>query len=332
MKREHRLTRREVLALGAMGLGAGLAFPFAGAPLVRRAWGREVTVKAGYLSIATSIQYFAAKERGFFKAEGITLDDAAARAAVVTLEGIASGSYELGFATTIDITQINLKGINVKILYPGPLLSTQHQFARLMVPMGSTIKTAKDFEGLKVGVSVTNTSQDLIVKRWLAAKGANPTKVSFVELGFAGILPALKAKTVAAVYAIEPQITLINAQKIGESFAFPHEVLGAPLLVVGYVARDSWIEKNPETAQAIVRALDKTTQWLMEHPQEIPGVVARNTRITAELAQKMVLPGLTRVARKAELQPFVDIAAEYGYIPRSLDTCSLFSRFCPQEC
>lgn len=324
---ERTLTRRDVLALGVgAGVTAGL-----GGPWLRRVSAKETTVKASYFTISALMQYYAAKERGFFKEEGIKLEDTFVPGHLI-MQGLVSGQVDFTFTNTVDITRINLQGVSVKILYPGAVMSHSHPYAQIAVPEGSTIKTAKELEGRKIAVASVRSTIDLAVINWLATNGADPAKVNIVAVGFDGIIPAIRSKQFDAVYAIEPELAIIKGQKLGELIGFPHGALGSQVLVTGYIAREAWIEKNPETAQTIVRALDKTTQWLMAHPGEIPGIITRNTRIKEDLARQMILPGLTRVARKVDLQPFVDVAAKFKFIERSPDVCTLFSKYCPKEC
>ena len=325
MGREGNPTRREVLALG---VGAGVTL---GGPLLQSAWGKELPVKASYFAISALVQYYAAKERGFFKEEEVRLEDLFVQGHLV-MQSVISGQVDVTMTNTLDIAKINLQGVGIKILYPAATISESHPYAQLVVPPGSPVKTAKDLEGRKVAVVTLKSGPELAVRNWLIANGADPEKVTFVGVGFDGIVPAAKSAQFDAVYAIEPAFTMIKGQKLGDALAVPHLALGSQVLLTGFIARDAWIDRNPEAAQAVVRALDRATQWLLAHPQEIPGLVARNTRIDEGLARQMIHPGLTRVARRADLQPYLDMAARIKHIPRPLDVCTLFSKYCPQAC
>lgn len=320
-------TRREVLALG---VGASVSSTRLGGPTLRSAWA-QTPVKASYFAISAAIQYYAAKERGLFQAEGLKLEDSFVPGHLV-VEGLVSGQVGFTFTNVLNIAQINLKGVSVKILYPGTTISEKNPYTQLVVPAGSPIKTAKDLEGKKIAVTQLRTTAELTTRAWLAANGADPEKVSFVGVGFTGIVPALKGKQFDAAFAIEPDLAVIKAEKLGESLAIPHLPLGPEVLITGYIARESWIEKNSEAAQAVARALDKATQWLMANPQEVAGIIVRNTKIQEGLARQMIHPGLTRVARQADLQPLLDMAVKFKFLAQPVGACSLFSKYCPQAC
>lgn len=319
--------RRDLLTVGVGGLATAWLGGWPGAA----AWAKEVTLKAAYNRFASLMQYFAAKEQGFFQAEGIKLDDAFTPPHL-TMPGLASNQFDFAFHNMLDIAQINLKGVSVKIVYPGAVLSEKHPYSQIVVPSGSPVRTAKDLEGRKVAVALLRSSVELLMKSWLVANGADPEKVTLVAVGADGVVPAVKSRQFDAVYAIEPALSIITGQKIGEAIAYPQIVPGSPLLVTGFIAREAWLEKNGDTAQAIVRALEKSTRWLMDHPGEIPGIMVRNSRIEESLARKMIHPGLTLVARRADLQPFFDAAVKFKLIPSPVEACSLLSPYCPREC
>ena len=319
-------TRRRILAAGA---AAGLSWAGLNS---RNSQAQTFGLKAAYNRFASQFQYFAAKEQKFFEAEGIKVEDAFTPPPVA-IPGLLSGQYDLAFHNILDIAQINLKGSSVKILYPGAMLTDKFPYAQLVVPAGSTVKTAKDLEGKKIGVAFLRSSIDLDVTIWLAANGVDPKKVTFIGTGIDGVVPTIKSKQVDAAYVIEPALTVIKGQKLGEAIAVPPaSQTGGGYMATGYIARESWIERNPDLAQAIVRALDKATQWLIANQQEIPGLISRNSGIPEPLARQMILPGTTRMVRKADIQPYLDAAAKFGFIDRSLDACSLVSKFCPQAC
>ena len=327
MDSKNAFTRRDVLALS---VGASVSAMWPASPLIRSAWG-ETAVKASYFSISALIQYYAAKERGFFKEEGMKLEDTFVPGHLV-MDSVVSGQVDFTMTNTLDTAKINLKGLSVKILYPAATINKDHPYAQLIVPSGSPIKTAKDLEGRTVALTNLKSGPELAMRNWLIVNGANPEKVKFVGVGFDGIAPAVKSRQFDAVYGIEPDLAIVKGQKIGETIAVPHLALGSQVLLTGFIARESWIEKNGETAQAIVRALDKSTQWLMAHPEEVPGLVVRHTKMEEGVARQMIHPGLTRVARKADLQPYFDMAAKINYIDRPLDACTLYSKYCPREC
>ena len=324
MTTRHLLSRRKMLA-GAVAAGMSAAV----AP--RAAIAADFELKLAYNRFASLFQFFAAKEQGFFQNAGLKLTDTFTPPPLA-IPGLLSGQHDVAFHNILDIAQINLKGGKIKIIHAGTMLSPENPYTQLIVPTGSQVKTAKDLEGGKIAVPFVRSTLDLDLLSWLVANGADPKKVGIVGVGIDGIIPAVQSKQFEAVYAIEPAVSVIKAQNFGHQIAFPASASVSGYMATAFIAREEWIEKNLLIAKAVVDVLDKATDWLVANPGEIPGLVSRHTGIEPKLAAQMIHPRPLRVARKADIQPFLDVAAKFEHIPRAIDACSMISSVCPQEC
>jgi NitT/TauT family transport system substrate-binding protein len=309
---------------------AGMVATGVSAPILP-AFAADREVKLAYNKFASLFQFFAAKEQGFFQAAGLKLVDSFVPPPLA-IPGLLSGQHDVAFQNILDIAQINLKGGKVKIIHAGTMLSPENPYTQLLVPTGSQLKTAKEFEGGKIAVPFVRSTLDLDLIAWLVANGADPKKVSIVGVGIDGVIPAIQSKQFEGVYAIEPAVSVIIAQNLGHQIAFPASASVSGYMVTAFIAREEWVEKNPEIAKAVVEVLDKSTDWLTANPNEIPDLVSRNTGIEPALAAKMIHPRPLRVARKADMQPFLDVAAKFGHIPSQIDACSMLASVCPKEC
>jgi len=315
------VSRRTVVA------GIGAAVGASSLP----AFAADREVKLAYNKFASLFQFFTAKEQGYFQAAGLKLADTFVPPPLA-IPGLLAGQYDVAFQNILDIAQINLKGGKIKIIHAGTMLSPDNPYTQLLVPTGSTLKTAKDFEGGKIAVPFVRSTLDLDLLSWLVANGADPNKVSIVGVGIDGIIPAIQSKQFEGVYAIEPAVSLIVAQGLGRKLAFPASASVSGYMATAFIAREEWVDKNPETAKGVVEALDKATDWLIANPQEIPALVSRNTGIDPALAVKMVNPRPLRVVRQGDIQPFLDVAAKFGHIPSQINACSMLASICPKEC
>lgn len=171
---------------------------------------------------------------------------------------------------------------------------------------------------------------DGTVKAWLKSKGINPAQVTFVPVGAQGIIPAIRSKQVDAAFTLEPQAAILQQDGLARVLGSPAEALGTHLGGV-YIARESWLDKNPDTARAIVRALDAGTEFVIGAPSNLPDLIARNCDITPEIARRMNMPTYARVARKSDLKVLFDTLAEDGVLERNIDPCAIYSKYCPQE-
>ncbi len=319
MEWTRKFTRRNVLAAGIAG-GLSLALGSA------RAQAPKYTIKASYNTFASMLQYFAGKEQKFFEAEGIRLEDANVNPAL-TMSGLISGQYEVGFHSLLDIAQIHVKGTDIKIFHAGVIQSHEHPYSQMVIPNGSPIKTAKDLAGKRIAVALIRGAIDVSIYSMLTEVGVDPTSVSLVQVGIDGVIPALSSGKFDAVYCIEPALTIAKLQKLGT----PLPYIGLDYMATGYLARQAWLDKNGDAAHAFIRALDRATDWLKANPKEAPGLIARNAKLDPKLASQIILPGPLKVARTADMQPFLDYATKYKLLSASVNACDLMASICPKE-
>jgi NitT/TauT family transport system substrate-binding protein len=319
-----KFTRREVLAAGIAG-GLSIA-GLARQPARAQAQAAKYTIKASYNTFASMLQFFAGKEQKFFEAEGIRLEDANVNPAL-TMSGLLSGQYEVGFHSLLDIAQIHVKNTDIKIFHAGVIQSHQFPYSQMVVPNGSPIKTAKDLAGKRIAVALIRGAIDVSIYSMVTEVGVDPATLSLVQVGIDGVIPALSSGKFDAVYCIEPALTIAKVQKLGT--ALPYS--GLDYMANGYIAREPWLEKNPDAARAFIRALDRSTEWLKANPKEAPGLIVRNSKLDEKLAQQIILPGPLTIARKSDMQPFLDYATKYSLLPRAVNACDLMSRICPKD-
>ena len=131
------------------------------------------------------------------------------------------------------------------------------------------IKTIADLKGAKIGVTAPGSSTNMIVWYLMAKAGLKPDDASFVGVGAAASAqsPPSSKGEIDAISNIDPVIVQA-ASRAGEvvilaetrTTAGTTKVFGGPMsAAVLYLKRD-FIEKNPNTVQALVNAFYKTLQ------------------------------------------------------------------------
>jgi NitT/TauT family transport system substrate-binding protein len=220
-----------------------------------------------------------------------------------------------------------VKNTDIKIFHAGVIQSHKYPYSQMVVPNGSPIKSAKDLAGKRIAVALVRGAIDVSIYSMGTEAGIDPNTMSLVQVGIDGVIPALSSGQFDAVYCIEPALTIAKVQKLGT----PLPYTGLDYMATGYLAREAWLDKNPDAARAFIRALDRSTEWINANPKEAPGLIVRNSKLDPKLAQLMILPGPLSIARKSEMQPFLDYAFKQGLIARAVNACDLMSPLCPKD-
>jgi NitT/TauT family transport system substrate-binding protein len=138
-------------------------------------------------------------------------------------------------------------------------------------------KSVADLKGKKIGVSAPGSSTNIMANYVLAKHGLKPTDVSFVGVGVSqGAVAALRSGQIDAMSNLDPAMTILarsNDIKIisdTRDVAEADKVFGGPMPAATLYAPVAFIEKNPNTVQALTNAIVRANKWIQQAgPSEI---------------------------------------------------------------
>ena len=207
------------------------------------------------------------EQLGYFKAEGLEVEISdfagGARALQAVVGGsadVCSGAYE---------HTINLQSKNQ--LFQAFVL----QGRAPQIAFGVSTKTMPDYKsiadlrGKKIGVSAPGSSTNMLANLVLSRGGLKAGDVSFIGVGTAsGALSALRMGQIDAMSNTDPVMTMLEQK--GEvkiisdtrTLKGTVEVFGGPMPAACLYAPADFIQKNPNTCQALANAIVHGLKWL----------------------------------------------------------------------
>ncbi|WP_370885905.1 isocitrate/isopropylmalate family dehydrogenase [Caballeronia sp. RCC_10] len=173
-----------------------------GAPLPERTL--DVARKAdailfGAAAASTGITYLpmlVAKQRGYFKDEGLDVTIAAFSGGSKTLEALLGGGSDMVAGAYSNTITMATKGqhlvvVAAQVICPGWIFGVSQK-------RGSDVKSPKDLKGLRIGVSAPGSSTHIAVNYILHKAGLQPSDVSIIGVGqAAGAVAAVTSASVA---------------------------------------------------------------------------------------------------------------------------------------
>lgn len=206
---------------------------------------------------------YVAFEKGFFAEEGLDVELVSG-----TLDELKTGLVTGEFTVTNGDFQYFpsiQQGMDLKIiggLHKGCI--------RLVVPPNSSIKTAKDLAGKRIGVDEIGGTPMSVATIVLANAGIDPkTGVTWVPYPLDQLITAVKKGEIDAFAAWDPFGTL--AQK-NEGYTALSDISTDPLFAgkscCFLYASKKQIDENPDRVAAIARAYKKATEWIKANPEE----------------------------------------------------------------
>ena len=159
---------------------------------------------------------------------------------------------------------------------------------------------------MKIGVTAPGSSTHIFVNHLLAGAGLSPDDVSIIGVGTGPTaVAAMRAGQLDAIVNVEPAITMLErsgtikvvTETMSESGS--RAVFGDLLPAGSLYTKEEFLQRNPETAQALVNAMVRALNWLKAASAEdilkvIPEEYALGDRATYLAALERSRPGYSK--------------------------------------
>lgn len=223
-----------------------------------------------------------AEQLGYFKAEGLEVEISDFAGGTRALEAVVGGSADVVSGAYEHTINLQNKG---QVFQGFVLLGRAPQIA-----MGVSTKTmagyksVTDLKGKKIGVTAPGSSTNMMANLVLSRAGFKAGDVSFIGVGAsAGALTALRSGQIDAISNIDPVMTMLeqkgDVRIISDTRTLKgtQEVFGGPMPAACLYAPVAFIQKNPNTVQALTNAIVHALKWLQTAgPRDIIKTVPEN--------------------------------------------------------
>jgi NitT/TauT family transport system substrate-binding protein len=256
------MQRRQLLAAGTAALLA--------APALVRAQALEkpkTTLAVGGKNLLYYLPLTIAEQRGYFKAEGLDLTIVDFAGGARALQAVVGGSADVVSGAFEHTVNMQFKGQRMRAFV---LQGRAPQIVLGVNPKTMAgYKTVADLKGRKIGVTAPGSSTNVMVNFILAKAGLKPSDVSIIGVGAGpGAVAAMRAGQIDALSNLDPVITLL--QRSGDLkiisdtriLAESEKVFGGPMPAGCFYAPQTFIDKNPNTVQALANALVRANKWI----------------------------------------------------------------------
>ena len=311
---QNRLSRRTFkLAAGAALMAAGL---LATGTVLAQAAPALTVVNAGFVPVTDVAALYLGEEVGIFKKHGLQLKGNVASTGSVP--AVMSGEYHFGFTALVNVLQARDKGLPLKIIAAGSSSTGVKGADVTMIHAGpaSGIKSAKDLEGKTVSVNAFNGLLQMLGKAAVKADGGDPSKVRFIELGFAEALAALQAGKTDAMVGAEPFGTAAMASGF-PAIASPYQSMSTKsMLTSSYFTSETQLKANPELFKKIRAAINESLEYAQKNPDAIRKQLPKFTRLGPDVAAKLILPRYLTDIPQESVDMFSKAGNEFGMLTK----------------
>jgi NitT/TauT family transport system substrate-binding protein len=210
---------------------------------------------------------------GYFKEAGLDVEISDFAGGAKSLQALIGGSADVVTGSFDHTIQMQSKNQSIVALvqmgrFPGFALALRKEKA-------AAYTGPKDLKGMKIGVTAPGSSTHFMVLYMMSQVGLKPEDASFIGTGSGGtVVAAVQHGEVDGISNADPMITKLDSEGLIKIVADTRtlegttKVYGGPYPAAVLYAPASFVEKNPNTAQALVTALVRGLKWVQSHNAE----------------------------------------------------------------
>jgi NitT/TauT family transport system substrate-binding protein len=230
---------------------------------------KKVTIAVGGKNLLYYLPLTVAEQKGFFKDEGLDVEIVDFAGGARALQAVVGGSADVVSGAFEHNINMQAKG------QPMRAFVLQGRAPQIVLAVSTktmpNYKTVADLKGKKIGVTAPGSSTNIMANFVLAKNGLKPADVSFVGVGASqGAVAALRSGQIDAISNLDPVMTIlarsndINIVSDTRDVAEADKVFGGPMPAATLYAPVAFIDKNPNTVQALTNAIVRANKWIQQ--------------------------------------------------------------------
>jgi NitT/TauT family transport system substrate-binding protein len=322
-----------------------LSLVFAVASVVAaKAETKNVKIMMDWIIQGTHAPFFVAQDKGYFKADGVTVDTIdAGKGATNVAVAVAGGVYQFGWVDLPSMIRFNAANP------ASPLLAVYVSFDEsplaVITRKAAGIRKPSDLDGKKIaggpGTAVHDTISIL-----LKAANAENVKINWVAVQPQLFGPMLKRGEVDGTGGFTNS-NIPAALELGftldDLFVIKYSDFGADMYGLALVTTKKFADENPQTVRGVVKALNQGTKDTIASPEKALAVLKASDpmmkldieRVRLDIAlgltntEHVMKNGLSSVTPE-KLQKTIDAMVTAYQLPVSPDPATVYTdRFLP---
>jgi NitT/TauT family transport system substrate-binding protein len=282
------------------------------------------TIRIGIIPIAEVAPLYIGIDKGFFAAEGLSLDLTRMAGGAAILPAVANGDVQVGFSNIVSLI-IQAETDSGLVAFVGGSYETgADRNHALLVRRGESMQ-AKNYSKGTFGINTRKNIEELMLRRYLEASAINPDSVDYRTLPFPAMPTSLQNREIDVASTVEPFITSMTRDS--QQVLARHYLLEAEdtVIVATYVATAKWLREHSDVAARFKRAFIRSTEYLNDasNRAEARSIIARHTSMPEETAYEMGLPLMIACIDRQMVETIESDVRRYRWIQRAVSVDQL---------
>jgi NitT/TauT family transport system substrate-binding protein len=273
----------------------------------------KATIRVGRLALVDAVPLHIALDRGYFAAEGLTVNLFTEGRGSDSVDKLLAGDLDIGLASYPNAVIPQAKGIaHFKVV--ADAAQTTPDFVLAVVKNGGPITDVRQLAGQQVAISSKGGISQLVMTDQLRMKGIEPGPNMFLSMPITDMPAALQRGDIAAAVIAQPSLEQAKQQgatKLIDPFTGPD----ADFAWSGWLAAEKFTHDNPKTVDAFRRALSRGVADAADR-NLVEDTAVKRLNIDKSVASLMVIPIYPSTVDAKRLQRVADLMAKEGDIPK----------------
>jgi NitT/TauT family transport system substrate-binding protein len=280
------------------------------------------TVRLSMQPVISSAPIVAADKLGYFEAEGLKVDVMPTSGGAVGLPALVGGSLDFVISNVVSIVLAVNEGLDIKVIAANSDTGPEApDTSAVMVKADSPINGAADLVGKRLAVNARNGLNWLYAKAWIEKAGADPDKVTYIEVPFPQMNDAVVSGQADAAYNVDPFVGRGQAAGQTRAIGRPFVDVQASVPKSQIVTTGDFIKDHPDVVERFVRAYKRGVEWMNDHrkQQGWAEMVSEVTKLKPEIIMKSDQPKLPTKISVEDSNKTIALMVKFGLLDKSID-------------
>jgi NitT/TauT family transport system substrate-binding protein len=295
-------------------------------------------VAVGVFPLSSSLPYFVAVEKGFFKEVNIEPEMTKLMGGPANVAAMITGQIE------VSAVLVTLEGLNANIKKPGVAmyiaLNSQTpvwKMEQFVVRNGFKADKISDLKGAKL-MTAPGPANFNTAKAVLAKNGLKDGDYTIDQLDMSQHVNAMTAGTFDGGYTLEPNASMMIKAGVARSIdvgVISKYILNdekADAYAAGCAITTEFIQKRPDVAKRFAMAWSKALDYINKNPDDARKYLAKNTFTPDNVVDMVSMLGYTMTKdmtpqQVANLQQLSDFGTSIGVVPEKLDVTKFLYKY-----
>ena len=248
---------------------------------------QSTTVRIAFNGFGGVAPLYVGQDVGIFKKHNLSLEMIFIPGGSLSLQALIGKSLDLLMTGGPPVVNAVLQGAKIKII-GGVINLLPYTF----VAVGG-IRSAEQLKGKKIGISRFGSNTDYVVRLALNQFALPASDVQILQVGGSQArLAAMKSAAIAAT-VLSPEEAVV-AQKMGYGVLLDFVEKGIEFPHVNFVARDDYLDGQPQTVRAFLRAYVESVRYYKSHRSEAVGKIVALSKLPDRQMGEVVYDGSLR--------------------------------------